>query len=112
VCISPGSIRARSCSDTEIAAEVASLIQPAPGPAVRAASLAIRMATPWCVAFLSLPTRISLAGAVDGGGTEGAVGKLAVIPGSLAVMDALIDLAGRRRGAFYHREAGPERVPL
>jgi hypothetical protein len=28
----------------------------------------------FCVAFLSLRTRVSLAGAVDGGGTEGAVG--------------------------------------
>lgn len=40
------------------------------------------------------------------------IGKLTVISGSLAVMDTLIDLAGRRRGAFDYREAGPECVSL
>ena len=38
--------------------------------------------------------------------------KLAVISGSPAVIDTLIDLADRRRRAFNHREAGPECVPL
>ena len=40
------------------------------------------------------------------------IGKLAGISSSPAVMDTLIDLADRRRGAFNHREAGPECVPL
>jgi hypothetical protein len=43
-----------------------------PGAAVRAASLPHEHPSP-CVTFLSLVTRVSLAGAVDGGGTEGAV---------------------------------------
>jgi hypothetical protein len=40
------------------------------------------------------------------------VGKLAVIPGSPAVINTLIDLTGRHRGAFNYREAGTECVPL
>jgi hypothetical protein len=44
-----------------------------PGAAVRAASLPHEHPSPSCVTFLSLVTRISLAGAVDVGGTEGAV---------------------------------------
>ena len=36
----------------------------------------------------------------------------AIIPGTVAMMDTLIYLADRRRGAFDHREAGPECVPL
>jgi len=40
------------------------------------------------------------------------VGKLAVVPGSPAVVDTLINLASRRRGAFDYREAGAECVPL
>jgi hypothetical protein len=45
-----------------------------PGATDRAACLpAARASFAFCVAFLPLPTRVSLAGAVDGGGTEGAV---------------------------------------
>ena len=43
-------------------------------PAVRAVSLPYGASLIFCVVFLSLPTRISLAGAVNGGGTDGAVG--------------------------------------
>ena len=38
------------------------------------------------------------------------IGKFAVIPGSVAVMDTLADLTGRRRRASNYHGVGPECV--